>query len=525
MNLRAAIRQSLALGTLALLSVSVISCGSGSSSSPADSSNNSDSNSGSNNNSNTDPSTNTATISGQAVDGFIVNGHVFCDKVENGKTKAAGTYTCPTNTKLVRVRHGVDVGFDETATSSNLQFDGEIVGPGKGKFITPLSTLAVELAGGEDGFDESKLADALEQLKAVFGLTGLTLDDNPKTNAALARLNAQLSQIVNDFAWGHEDYRKVMRSLSKLVVDRHGSNGRLDFSGGGTFAEDLRALNTKIGQDYTDLSISDETALNGRINRLKELCENIGKTENVDEIDDTVVETDKSPKYVFGVRESWGVLRIRNPDKTTPIHKITDFENPELNQQGRYLTQVSRGIQGIAYDHEAFDVEQSLVNHPVSIGISVKATDPGDNRYIYAVADGVQLSTSKGDAKNVQVYAPAGLEWHFKGVKRDGTVTKATIVNEEANLFNSVDEIKPESMRINFDAVSEWLDDRGHMDITQQTGNFEVTMVINGIKFARLAGDNETPVRPESFTVKVDDERYVTGPGLKGYVTVVPDIN
>ncbi|MGF1545953.1 MAG: hypothetical protein ACFCUG_01335 [Thiotrichales bacterium] len=515
--MRAIIRQSLAAGAVAIISTSVVSCGSGSSSTPSNNSNNANDPSNNNNS-----PTSVTTLSGQAVDGFIVNGAIFCDNSANGKTKAAGHYTCPTGSKLVKIRGGVDVGFDENKTSSDLSFDGELVGPGSAKYITPLTTLAVELAGGEDNFDESAIPAALEKLKAVFGLSQLTLDDNPATNPALARINAQISQIISDFSWTADDYRKVMRSMSKLVAERYASSRQIDIAGGDAFDQDMRELNGKIGEDYQELFLSDATELNNRINRLKNLSKNIEDTTDVKDIDKTVVESDPQPKYVFAVRESWGVLRVRAEDKSMPIYKITEFENDQTDTQGRYLTQVSRGIQGVAYDPQAFDVEKSISEQAVSIGISVKSTTPGDFRRIDAVADGVLLTTHKGDAANVQVYAPAGLEWHFKGVKSDGTTQLATIENEEANLFNSIDEIRPQSMRVNFDSVSKWLDDRGFMDITQETGNFEMTMVISGIKFARLVGSEETPARPESFTVSVDEDRTVTGPGLKGYVTVTP---
>ena len=56
----------------------------------------------------------------QAIDGFIVNGAVYCDGERNGRTEAAGRFECPASTNVLQIRGGSDVGFDETATSGGI---------------------------------------------------------------------------------------------------------------------------------------------------------------------------------------------------------------------------------------------------------------------------------------------------------------------------------------------------------------------------------------------------------------------
>lgn len=267
MKLKSRIGFTFASSAIVLALASMTGCGGGSGGSSGPASTAGGSSSGSTDNS----STVAAKINGQAVDGYLVNGDVYCDNRASGKTKAAGRYDCDFGTRVVRVRNGLDVGFSETETSSGIPFYGEVAGPAIYPFVSPLSTLVLELAGGTDQFDEAKLADALAMLRRVFNIADLDLHANPKDRIQHARLHAQITEVINSFATDPESFRKVCQSLANLVRERHEENKLIDLAGGDQFANDMRRLNDILRRDHAGLHVADVTELDRRINATKVL--------------------------------------------------------------------------------------------------------------------------------------------------------------------------------------------------------------------------------------------------------------
>ena len=79
----------------------------------------------------------------QAIDGYIVGADVYCDEQRNGQTLAAGWLTCASDTDLITVEGGRDVGFNAAATTGGAAFYGQLQGPGGAPYITPLTTICL----------------------------------------------------------------------------------------------------------------------------------------------------------------------------------------------------------------------------------------------------------------------------------------------------------------------------------------------------------------------------------------------
>ena len=127
-------------------------------------------------------SSSSSALQSQAIDGYIVGGTVMCDGDESGATGAMGRLTCADGTVLVKVRGGNDVGFNDDP-SDDKPFVGQLLAPADLGYVTPLSTVAVEMSGGEDGFDASSFGGSVMTLGEVLGFDGLDLGADPAAAA------------------------------------------------------------------------------------------------------------------------------------------------------------------------------------------------------------------------------------------------------------------------------------------------------------------------------------------------------
>jgi len=156
-------------------------------------------------------------IESQAIDGYIVGGTVFCDDVISGVTQTAGRLTCPVGTRVIKVRGGVDVGFNQSATTGDTLFVGELSAPGSLPYVTPLSSIAVEMSSNDNGFDETQWLENVSKLSRTLEVPTLDLTVNAATNLELVRLNAQINQVVTTFSQNHDDYTLVMKALANTL--------------------------------------------------------------------------------------------------------------------------------------------------------------------------------------------------------------------------------------------------------------------------------------------------------------------
>jgi len=142
----------------------------------------------------------------QAIDGFIVDGAVFCDDERNGRTQAAGRFDCPVTTNVARILGGMDVGFDEAAITGGTPFAGELRAPGGAPYVTPLSTLATNMATTNGSFDSSLYDGAVEDLAISLDIADLDLAVSPVVDVDMAKANAKINQLIVNFSDSASEY-------------------------------------------------------------------------------------------------------------------------------------------------------------------------------------------------------------------------------------------------------------------------------------------------------------------------------
>jgi len=452
------------------------------------------------------------TITGQAIDGYIVGGTVFCDGVENGFTGAAGRYSCPNGTKVVRVQGGVDVGFDQAATTSTVSFNGVLVGSGSYKYITPVTTLAIELSGGEENYDASRLNSSIEAIKKVLNIEVLDPNQNPAENIAMARLNAQLHLIVGTLSSTRDEYKKVMGSLADLIESKAESSETINVNGSDEtkFSETMQDLNNILIVKHSEITVNIdiEIVIVFVLDGVKDL-ENIETTGGI------------KPKpalsdYALTFSTTQGLVNLTSQDDVTFSYDVTDYENDNRNGQGKYVAVLNRGIKRISLDKSLIDVKKTLTDESVDVAFSIQG-DPkiGDPRELNVIARDIKVSMVKGDSSSIKVKIPDGTIWRVEGTSVDGTITQVDVEKDGDRIFSS----NNDGINLDFDYVSDELHKKGHPDLTREIGNFRITYIISGLALGRTTDTEKKSAGVYIVDIGNDDD-HLAGQGLRGFVTV-----
>ena len=454
----------------------------------------------------------------QAIDGYIVGAEVVCDGTATGKTTgAAGRYACPEGSILAVISGGSDVGFDENKTSGGVAFTGVLSGPTSAAYVTPISTLAVELAKDADGnYDPAKLADALETVKKALGLTSLDLDTNPASDITMAKVNAQVHQIVGSLASTNEDYKKVMASFAEVVKTKAQAGAVVKLSG--DLSETLSALNEAVGRTAPGAKVK-PSDLNDIIKTVQDTNNGIqNATDPQDAANKAGMATNARKDFVIAIDKYKGPVIFSDAGGNTFTYTTIQYET-DTKTNGKYTAQLTRGIKRISYDPSAIRVGKTVSDVPVSVGIEIKSMD--DNRILSVIGTGLKLSATKGDPTSIKFTVPAGSYWSFHGVTGTGKQVDTAKLKNDTRIFDASNN----GININFDKISEAITNRGYPDLTKSEGNFKVTLIINGIRVNRISGDepnrNIFPAFP--YDVTVDEYHTLRGPGFQGYVTVLGD--
>ncbi len=453
----------------------------------------------------------------QAVDGYIVGAQVTCDGAASGSTTgAAGRYSCPAGTKLASISGGQDVGFDAAATSGGTAFIGALSGPTDAAYITPVSTLVVELAKNENGeYDHTKLDAAKETLKKALGLATLDLDADPATDVGIARLNAQVHQIVSGFATTSSEYKTAMASFAELAREKAAAGETVPVAQG--LGPTLRALNEKLGRTFTPSDLNDV------IRTIENTNNGIQNATDPSSISDqSATATNARKDFVIAIDKYKGPVIFTDATGTNFTYTTIQYET-DTKTNNKYTAQLNRGIKRIAYDPSAIRVGKTVTDVPVSVGIAIEGADDGDNRVLSVIGTGLKLSATKDDPTSIKFEVPAGSEWSFHGVTAAGAQVDVTKLKNDTRVFDA----NNNGININFDKISEAIKNRGYPDLTLAEGNFKVTLIINGIRVNRISGDepNRNIFPAFIYDVEVDDNHELSGPGFQGFVTVLPSNN
>ena len=442
----------------------------------------------------------------QAIDGFIVNGAVYCDGERNGRTEAAGRFDCPVSTNVSQVRGGTDVGFDETATSGGIPFAGELKGPAGTPFVTPLSTLATNIATTNGVFDSSQYEGAVDTLAESLDLVNLDLSVSPIDDVRIAKAGAKINQLIVNFSDSTDEYSVVAQQLSNAIAADVPLSLTADTS------SIVSALNERLVVAAPELSVSASRQA-AIAQALEETNAAIDQSASAREIGDIIEEENGGAPFVFTIDRSAPLVRFGDPaDQSTPFFSLGEFENSSLGPFG--YTVVNRAdSQIVEFATTAFDVSQSVTNAEVDLAIEFTSTDLNDERHISIIMYGASLSMTEGFSDSVQISVPDDALLFAQAMDEAGVVTNITTSAGDDYFATNANG----NFSFAFSTLNSELADRGYHNFTQESGNYEVTMVISGLGFG--IKDSATSVTDPSVYSISTATRTVSGNGLNGFFT------
>jgi hypothetical protein len=442
----------------------------------------------------------------QAIDGYIVDGAVYCDGVRNGRTQAAGRFDCPSPTNVAQVRGGMDVGFDEAAISGGIPFAGELKAPGGAPYVTPLSTIATNMASSDGTFDPTLYEDAVETLATSLDLDDLDLEESPVVNLSLAKANAKINQLVINFADSSDEYSVVTEQLAKALT------ASVPLSLNADAATIVSALNERLVFAAPELSVSaaEQTAI---VEVLEKVNAAIDQSVSAKQVGDVIEEENGGSPYVFSIDRSAPLVRFGNPnDQSIKFYSLQEFENSSLGLFG-YSVAKEAEASNVEFATSAFDVRQSVTNADVDLAIEFTSTDANDDRHISIIMYGASLSMTEGLSNSVQISVPDNALLFAQAMDEMGVVTNITTLAGEDYFSTNANG----NFSFAFSTLNRELSDRGYYNFTRESGNYEVTMVIGGLGFGveQNTGSISDPAIHSISTAT----RTVTGNGLHGYFT------
>jgi hypothetical protein len=221
------------------------------------------------------------------------------------------------------------------------------------------------------------------------------------------------------------------------------------------------------------------------------------------------IPTFQNHALAFSIDE--GIVSFTGPNDQTYSYSVTEYENITTDAQGKHVAVLSNGIRHISLDNSLIQVEKTLTNASIDFAFSI-AAEKGNKKLNVIVKD-IKISMVADDSSSIKVTIPDGKVWQVQSIAEDGTSTRADIIKNGDRIFSSSNG----GININMDDIADELTKKGHPDLTKETGNYKVTLVISGIEVARLSGSNTTSA--SKYVVETNDS-LLGGPGLRGYVTV-----
>jgi len=446
-------------------------------------------------------------LASRAIDGYLVGSQVFCDDVANGGTTNGAT-------KVVRVRGGSDVGFDETADTGGTPFIGELSAPANLGFVTPLSSLAMHLSTNDQGYDASLWDQSVETLTTGLGQSSLDLSADAASVMQLIRLNAQIHQVVNSFTANADDYVIVSSVFAHYLEQQSASGQSVSLDDG--VDQTVTALNEQLLIDEPRLHLSPDE-LQRTIDNISSINIAIAQSLTPEPITNAVAggssigavaAFDRQKTLLTFLTENYwsGSVNVE------PI-SIEDFESAH-QVEGQYKSTITGNPNLFRFNRDALVFKTELENQRISMAISIKATDPGDTRSLSLVSHDLYISNTASDWGDIQIDFKDDSLLHASGISSNGVETTTSVTMKENRTFYT----DGNYVGIHTYTARQRLRDLGFQDIFYQSGNFEVTLIIGGLQVNEINDGVETIAR--SYTVEAGDQ-ILTGSGFQGFISYI----
>lgn len=456
-------------------------------------------------------------LDSQAIDGYIVGANVLCDgKVAaQAQTLARGQLTCPAKTVLVTVSGGADVGFDDDDTN-DIPFTGELSAPAGLGYVTPLSTVAVQMSSNAEGvYDATMWAAKVSELGNALGESALDLTADPSDikNPALIRLNAQIHQVLSAFAPSQADYKEAIKAFATVMAATPpGSSVDL--------ADDVSIILTKINAALPSGSklIKSEVELTASATTVALTNQTIAQAVKENQlglvaaaaVDASVarsgVTINRSAQSVFLQSNNFGNV----VDTSTSIN---EFEDNTLTNNS-YQTQVDKNLVQVGYNNDVLQFDKDMNDVQVTMGFELKSTDAANARGLSFYSDDILLSATKGDSDSLVITVPEGAALHATGTDSLGTETTAEVLVGAQNTFSNAGG----QFSVNYSSIVDELERLDFENIFAETaGNYEMTLIIGGIQLKEVSSGGEA-VPATRYAISVGDQQR-SGAGFKGYIS------
>ncbi|MBX2884161.1 MAG: hypothetical protein KTR32_29670 [Granulosicoccus sp.] len=453
-----------------------------------------------------------ASLAAQAVDGYLVHSTVKCDGEESTETTGlAGHFTCPPATKLFEISGGIDVGFDELEDELGVLFLGNLKAPSSLPFVTPTSTLLVEMSKDESGeFDPLQFDAAVETLETVLGVD---IDPAADATADLATIkrNAQIQNVINTFVDSTDDYDKVVVAFTRSITSAQDSSQSIDLVSGvndlmSSMNTELIEIDQNVAKD--PISISALAAAISATNYQITLAQGkSGVTEAANQ--------PASSGQMMTINHDEVEVFLGNDGGQMNAFSMADFESDLKDANGMFMVKASELVDTIGFDRSALTIDASVTNQPIELGFELQATDTADSRKLSVTTEAI-LTMSEGDSASIEVYVPSGIVMSVTAVDGDGTRTDASFTVSGERTFSSSNGF----VSINLDDIEQRLADKGITGFLDRAGNYQITLVVGGVLIAEKVENVSVLLNP--YTV-ITDGMTVNGKGFRGYASFIDE--
>lgn len=462
--------------------------------------------------------TQTSTLSGKAVDGYIKGATVFCDANNNG-VQDPGEVSAITGDQgdftLGSACASILVGSGGTDISTGYAFKGVLKAPSGAKIVSPLTTLLAD-----SGLTNAQLVKALSLPQG----TDLTqADPVAPGNAAIMKKTLAAQQIVQQMAnlMGTETtpaalsrlYTMVAKSLASALVD---SPDAMLFDANGSantalIAAAIKKTVVSINNDNTLKPVSFTVAdVDSVATQLGQQSEQFAKANDADLADlaknlqnplAQPVQTETAKAFYIAPKNDSVTLngsavtlsQFNNPGVTVAGLKSIGFEyTAPAGTQVDVLADVGMALEEVNGQGRALQVkvEQVRVERDATSGIVKLSVTPQTNVYVYA-------KDSRGNEFSATVTEPA--------------FNPLTIVNNAVTVRYDalVEKVVGNSTYNNSSFVpSQFLN---------LTGSFKAKFVVSNNLNVRYQDGTRLPVLSVGIA---NTSRVVTGPGTEGILNI-----
>jgi len=449
----------------------------------------------------------------QAVDGYIVAADVSCDEVSSGKTGAAGMFSCSAGTNLSRVSGGFDVGLDEVATTGTVPFTGVMRAPAGEPYVTPMTTLSVALAFDGQPEDAAFSLDNYQAAKTTLadtlGISLSAISENPVESLEAARGSAKIHHVLAAFAPNVDSYEEATAAFATVIIEEAARGGVLGLTA--NVASTMAAINTKLNESKSTLAMAtaDLNQASANVAIANQAVQEATSPAKVGEESQKAL-IDQAP---VTIDRNDAIVTLSSRGQNAVELDIAGFESTSLNN-GQYTAQLFSGLTSVAYENSVFQFNQNIIDAKVTVAFEVRSVNANDPRALSFYSDDIMVTANKGrSASLVVAMASENSTFKLRSTDSAGVLTEVVVATDGETFRSDGSELT-----IDLDRINKQLSSMEIEDILSESGDFSVTLVIQGLRVNERT--NNATTEAKQFTINTG-AGAIKGNGFRGYVSFI----